>query len=383
MHTCKKFTTFARKLAIVSIQTHMKVKHFSIMLAAAAVLASCTKLPEEQHTSFETLTLSRQTVTAPMSWSAAIRGKGDVSIVSRSTGTLDAICVKDGQRVKKGDVLFLIDSRRAENALVHAKADLQTAIANRENAKLEAESNKELADKGIISDYLLRKSLNNLQSAEAQVAQAMAAVRDAELQLDYCTIKSPVNGLVGNVLPRVGDVISEGMMLTRVAGVSEMEASFSITESQVHAMVSELGSLNEVVKIAPPLTFRFKDGSEYKHKGRITSLSGMVDQQTGSVTCYVTFPNPESELFSGMQGSVVMPVEWENVMLVPLTAIVRIQDKTLVYKVGADSLATSAIVEIDELGDGVRAAILSGAEVGETIVAKGAANVHEGQQVLF
>lgn len=78
-----------------------------------------------------------------------------------------------------------------------------------------------------------------------------------------------------------------------------------------------------------------------------------------------------------------MPVEWENVMLVPLTAIVRIQDKTLVYKVGADSLATSAIVEIDELGDGVRAAILSGAEVGETIVAKGAANVHEGQQVLF
>lgn len=361
------------------------MKKISLVLITSilCVLAGCVKLPEEQHTSYETLTLHRETVTAPMSWSAAIQGKGDVSIVSRCTGTLNAIEVKDGQHVRKGDVLFLIDSRSAENALVHAKADLATALANRDNAKIEAESNKELADKGIISEYLLRKSLNILQSAEAQVAQAHAAVRDAELRLDYCTIKSPVDGLVGNVLPHVGDVISEGSTLTHVAGVSEMEASFSITESQVHAMISELGSLDKLVKIAPPLTFRFKDGSEYSEKGHITSLSGIVDQQTGSVTCYVTFPNPKGELFSGMQGSVVMPVEWENVMLVPLTAIVRIQNKAIVYKVGADSLATSAIVEIDELGDGQHAVLLSGAEVGETIVAKGAANVHEGQQVLY
>lgn len=347
------------------------------------VLSGCVKLPEEQHTSYETITLKRETVTAPLTWSAAIRGKGDVSIVSRCTGTLNEIKVKDGERVKKGDVLFLIDSRIAENALVHAQADLQTAIANRDNARLEAESNKELADQGIISDYLLRKSLNVLQSAEAQVAQANAAVRDAELRLDYCTIKSPVDGLVGNIIPHVGDVIAEGTMLTRVAGVSEMEASFSLTESQVHAIVSELGSLENVLKIVPPLTLRFKDGSEYSEKGKITSFSGMVDQQTGSVTCYATFPNPKGELFSGMQGTIVMPVEWEDVMLVPLTSIVRIQNKALVYKVGADSLATGAIVEIEELGDGERAVILSGAEVGETIVAKGAANVHEGQQVLY
>lgn len=347
------------------------------------VLSGCVKLPEEQHTSYETITLKRETVTAPLTWSAAIRGTGDVSIVSRCTGTLNEIKVKDGERVKKGDVLFLIDSRIAENALVHAQADLQTAIANRDNARLEAESNKELADQGIISDYLLRKSLNVLQSAEAQVAQANAVVRDAELRLDYCTIKSPVDGLVGNIIPHVGDVIAEGTMLTRVAGVSEMEVSFSLTESQVHAIVSELGSLENVLKIVPPLTLRFKDGSEYSEKGKITSFSGMVDQQTGSVTCYATFPNPKGELFSGMQGTIVMPVEWEDVMLVPLTSIVRIQNKALVYKVGADSLATGAIVEIEELGDGERAVILSGAEVGETIVAKGAANVHEGQQVLY
>ena len=368
--------------SIKNIRT-MKKNLILLSLLSVCVLSGCVKMPEEQHTSYETITLSRENVTAPVSWSAAIRGTGDVSIVSRCTGTLNAIKVKDGQRVRKGDVLFLIDSRSAQNALVHAQADLQTAIANRENAQLEAKSNKELAQQGIISDYLLRKSLNILQSAEAQVAQARAAVRDAELRLDYCTIKSPVDGLVGNVIPHVGDVINEGVTLTHIAGVSEMEASFSLTESQIHSLVSEFGSLDKVIKIAPPVTLRFKDGSEYKHKGKITSLSGMVDQQTGSVTCYVTFPNPDSELFSGMQGTIVMPFEWENAMLVPLTSIVRIQDKTLVYKVGADSLATSAIVEIEELGDGVRAVILSGAEVGEKIVAKGAANVHDGQQVLW
>ena len=361
----------------------MKKGIFLSFALVVCVLAGCVKMPEEQHTSYETLTLSRETVTAPVSWSAALRGRGDVSIVSRCTGTLDAIKVKDGQRVKKGDVLFLIDSRSAQNVLAHTRADLQTALANLENAKLEAESNKDLAEKGIISDYLLRRSLNTLQSAEAQVSQAEAAVRDAELKLAYCTIKSPVDGLVGNILPHVGDVINEGMMLTRVAGVSEMEASFSLTESQVHAVVSEMGSLEAAMRVLPALTLRFKDGSEYSEHGKITSFSGMVDQQTGSVTCYATFPNPKGELFSGMQGTVVMPLEWADVMLVPLTAIVRIQNKALVYKVGRDSLATSAIVEIEELGDGVRAVILSGAEVGETIVAKGAANVHDGQQVLF
>ena len=361
----------------------MKKLPLLLSILFVCLFTGCVKEPEAQHTSYETITLSRENVTAPVSWSAAIRGKGDVSIVSRCTGTLNEIRVKDGQRVKKGDVLFLIDSRSAENALVHAQADLQTAIANRDNAKLEAESNKELAEQGIISDYLLRKSLNTLQSAEAQVSQASAAVRDAELRLDYCTIKSPVDGLVGNVLPRVGDVIAEGTTLTRVAGVSEMEASFSLTESQIHALVSEFGNLEEVIKIAPPVILRYKDGSEYQEKGKITSFSGIVDQRTGSVSCYVTFPNPKGELFSGMQGTIVMPFEWQNAMLVPLTSVVRIQNKVMVYKVGADSLAHSAIVEIEELGDGVRAAILSGAEVGETIVAKGAANVHENDRVIW
>ncbi len=353
------------------------------LMVIVFLMSSCAKMPEEQHTSFETITLAKETVTAPVSWSAAIRGTGDVSIVAKRSGTIKEIRVKDGQRVKKGDMLFVFDTERVMNQLTQAKADLKTAIANCENARLEAESNKDLYEKGIISDYLLRKSQNLLQSAEAQVAQAEAAVKEAELNVNDCILKSPVEGLVGDIGPHVGDRVEIGTMLTRIAGVDKMEATFSLTESQVHALVQELGSLDKVLQIAPPMTLRLKEGSEYAHKGRITSLSGMVDQQTGSVTCYVTFPNPEGELFSGMQGTVVMPLEWEDVILIPLTAVVRIQDKTLVYKVGADSLATSAMVTIEEIGDGLNAVLLSGAEVGERIITKGAANVHENDRVIW
>ena len=141
-------------------------------------------------------------MTAPLRWSAAIKGAGDVSIVSRCTGTLDAIKVKNGQRVKAGDVLFLIDSRSAVNSLEHAKADMQTAIAQRDNARLEAESNHELASRGIISDYLLRTSLNALQSAEAQVAELV----DAYVSGAYaarCAGSSPVLGTKAQVVKLV------------------------------------------------------------------------------------------------------------------------------------------------------------------------------------
>ncbi len=361
----------------------MKRLNLGILIVLVMGMSSCVSMPEEQHTSYETCTLSRQTVTVPMTWSSTVKGTGDVSIVARRTETLMAKKVTDGQHVKAGDVLFLLDTHKAQNVLEHARADLLSAIADRDNAKLEAESNKELAEKGIIGEYMLRVSENALQAAEARVAQAQAAVRDAELDLSYCTITSPVDGLVGDIFPHVGDVIAEGIVLTHVAGVSQMRASFSLTESQVHALTQEIGSLDQIIKIAPPMTFRFKDGSEYSHKGQITSVSGMVDRKTGSVTCYVTFPNPDGELFSGMQGTLVMPLEWQDVMLIPLSAVVRIQNKSLVYKVGKDSLATGVIVEIEELGDGKNAVIMSGAEVGETIVAKGVANVHEKDRVIY
>jgi len=133
----------------------------------------------------------------------------------------------------------------------------------------------------------------------------------------------------------------------------------------------------------PDVTFVMKNGTEYPYKGRITSLTGMVDAATGSLGAKATFPNPEGHLFSGIQGTVVMPYSVTDVIVVPQVAVVKLQDKQMVYKVQADSTATAIDVTTEDIGNGQDFIVRSGLNVGDKIVTIGANNVREGQQVLF
>ena len=126
-----------------------------------------------------------------------------------------------------------------------------------------------------------------------------------------------------------------------------------------------------------------KNGTEYPHKGRITSLTGVVDAATGSLACKASFPNPDGHLFSGIQGTVVLPVHHEDVIVIPQNAVVRLQDKSLVYKVRPDSTATAITVTVSSTGNGKDVIVNSGLNVGDRIVTDGANNVQEGQRVLY
>lgn len=359
------------------------MKKSCIFLFALGLMTGCVSVPQETHTSFETITISQQTVTAPSRWSAVIRGKKDVNVCPRVGGNITEIYVVEGQAVKAGQLLFCIDDAHQRIALQHAKANLQAAQASEKNAAIEYESHQRLRERGIISEYLLRSAENNWHTAEAQVAQARAQVADAEVGMGHCRITSPVDGVVGDLPYHIGDQVAAGTVMTTVAGNEEMQVTFSLTETQVRGVVEEVGSLEKAIPYLPELTLLFKDGKEYDEKGKVTSFSGLVDQRTGAVTCYATFPNPKGVLFSGMQGTIVMPFEYPNAIVIPLSAIVRLQDKTMVYRVEKDSTATSVLVEIEELGDGKNAVLLNGITPGEQIIAKGAANVHDGQQVIY
>ncbi|MBQ5408651.1 MAG: efflux RND transporter periplasmic adaptor subunit, partial [Muribaculaceae bacterium] len=108
-----------------------------------------------------------------------------------------------------------------------------------------------------------------------------------------------------------------------------------------------------------------------------------VDAATGSLSCKATFANPEGLLYSGIQGTVMLPFSQTNVMVIPQAAVVRLQDKALVYKVKADSTATAITVSIDDTGNGKDFIVTSGLNVGDRIVTVGANNLEEGQKVLF
>lgn len=364
------------------------VKTMAVALATLTVaLGSCNvNMPKEVPSSFETMTVKKSDIEVPYKFSARMKGQNDVTITPQVSGQLMKIAVSEGQQVKKGQVLFVIDSRNAQLELEAAQANLQAALAQENSAKLEYESNKNLFEKKIVSSYMLNNSENSYKQAQASVSQARAAVNRAKVNLGFCTITASQPGIIGEIPVRTGDQVSPMTQLTMLSGNTTMYAEFSVTEAIVEAMVKEGMKANEVEKYIanlPPATFVMKNGTEYPHKGRVVSLTGVVNSETGSLTSKVSFPNPDGHLYSGIQGTIVMPFAERSVIVVPQYAVVRLQDKAQVYKVKADSTATAIEVTTEDTGNGKDFIVTSGLNEGDQIVTTGANNVTEGQKVLF
>ena len=361
---------------------------WAAMISTAVVgLAACgVNLPKETQSSFETMTVTKSDIELPYKFSARMKGKNDVTVTPQVSGQLTKICVAEGQQVKKGQTLFIIDQRNAQLELEAAQANLQAAQAAENSAKLEYESNKNLFEKKIVSSYMLSNSENAYKQAQASVSQARAAVNRAKVNLGFCTITATVSGIIGEIPVRTGDQVSPGMQLTMLSGNTTMDAEISVTEALVESMVQEGVKAADIEKLLanlPPATFVMKNGTEYPHEGRVVSLTGIVNAATGSLTAKVSFPNPDGHLYSGIQGTVVINFAEKDVIVVPQNAVVRLQDKSQVYKVKADSTATAIEVTTADTGNGKDFIITSGLNVGDKIVTTGANNVTEGQRVLF
>ncbi|MBQ6723538.1 MAG: efflux RND transporter periplasmic adaptor subunit [Paludibacteraceae bacterium] len=359
----------------------MKSKHLYLLAVVMGLAACGTDIPKTVQTSYQTLTISKSDVTIPLKYSATLKGTSDVTIKPQVSGQLMEVCITEGQQVKKGDVLFRIDSRNAELELESAEANLLAAQAQESSAKLEFESNTNLFSKGIVSKYVLDNAENTYKQAQASVAQYRATANRARVNLSYCTITAPVDGVIGSIPVFAGDQVSAGTYLTMVSGNAKMYAEFSVSESVLEERAN--GEIDDSLENFPDVTFLFKSGTEYNKKGRITSITGTVDRTTGALTCKATFPNPNGVLYSGIQGTVVIPFDVQDVIVVPQNAIVRLQNKSLAYKVGADSCVYSAIVETVGIGSDRDIVVMKGLEPGDVIVTEGANNLVEGQRVLF
>jgi membrane fusion protein (multidrug efflux system) len=359
------------------------------VVALAAVVGGLTscggEMPQIEQTSYETVTIQKQDITIPVKFSAKLKGETDVTITPQVSGQLTRICVTEGDQVKKGQVLFIIDQRDAQLELESAQANLQAALAQEASAKIEYESNKNLYDKKIVSKYTLDTSENSYNQAKASVAQYRAQVNRAKVNLGYCTITAPVTGSIGEITVRAGDQVSPSTYLTTVSGNANMDAEFSLPETFLSMMLSEgfTTDPNKLSKLSPEIGFIMKNGTEYDHKGKITRATGMVNASTGTISLKATFPNPKGQLYSGMQGNIVIPLQEQGVMVIPQEAVVKLQDKQQVYKVQPDSTATAIEVTTQDIYDGEHYIALTGLNEGDQIVTVGANNLHEGQKVLF
>ena len=317
-------------------------------------LVSCgLDMPKETQSSFETMTVEKSDIELPYKFSAKMKGQNDVTVTPQVSGQVSGqlmkICVSEGQQVKQGQTLFIIDQRNAQLELEAAQANLQAALAQENSAKLEFESNKNLFDKKIVSSYMLNNSENAYKQAQAAVAQARSAVNRAKVNLGFCTITASVSGVIGEIPVRAGDQVSPATQLTILSGNTSMYAEISVTEAIIESMVKEgvkATDLEKHLAKLPDATFIMKSGTEYPHKGRVASLTGVVNSATGSLTAKVSFPNPSGHLYSGIQGTVVMNFAEKGVIIVPQNAVVRLQDKSQVYIVKADSTASATDVTV-------------------------------------
>ena len=362
----------------------MKKKQLFV-LAAVLAMAGCRHQgvqDEAPAKDYETMTVSRQDITLEQSYPAQIEGRQSVKIIPRVEGYLSQICVKEGQRVKKGHVLFVIDQATYQAEVKAAEANVAVAKAGVETAQLNYDSRQMLRQKNIVSDYDLRTATVNLSMSKAQAQQAQAQLQSARTNLSYTVLRSPSDGVVGSLPFRVGDYVGPTMQgaLTTVADAQEMYVYFSLTEREVMSRIAEHGSLDKAVSAYPPVSLLTANGDTSSVKGRIESISGVVESGTGAVSARAVFANADGWLLSGSTGRLVIPHTMMQVIVIPQTATYEIQDKVYVYKV-VEGKAESALITVLPMNDGQNYVVISGLSVGDVIVAKGAGYVNEGQEI--
>lgn len=358
---------------------------FLTAIVGLAVLTSCGKKQQQQMPSavYKTVKVSTQTIQLDTEYSATIRGRQDIDVYPQVGGTLQKLCVTEGQTVKKGQTLFIIDQVPFQAALNTAEAALKAAEAQQATAELNYNSRKQLFDERVVSEFDMQTAHNALLSAKAAVAQAKAQVVNARNSLSYTVVKSPSDGVVGTLPYRQGALVGSSMPkpLTTVSDNSQMYVYFSLNESELLKLAREYGSIDSAVVNMPPVRLLLVDGSEYEEVGKVESVSGVVDRSTGSVQLRAVFNNPNKLLHSGSTGNVIIPATFENVIVVPAAATVQTQDKFKVFIVDENGIAHSQLITINEKDGGNEFIVTSGLKGGEEIVAEGAGMVKEGQDV--
>lgn len=368
---------------MMTMKENRKFMQWIGIIYCAFLTAACQQTPEtKSQANYSIMKVSTSDKEITTTYSATIRGRQDIDIYPQVSGTIQELCVAEGDNVKKGQTLFIIDQVPYKAALNTAEANVKSANAALATAQLNYDSNKELYDQKVVSNFTLKTSENNYMTAQAQLAQAEAERVNAKNNLSYTVVKSPSNGVVGTLPYRVGALVSPSIPqpLTTVSDNSTMYVYFSMTENQLLSLVRQYGSLDETLKQMPEIQLKLNDNSLYEQKGKIESISGVIDRQTGTVSVRAEFPNESRLLHSGASGSVLIPSIYKNCIIIPQEATVRHQDKVLTYKV-IDGKAVSTIIKVAEVNDGREYIVLEGLSVGDEIVSKGAGLLREGMQV--
>ncbi len=353
----------------------------AITLAALSALSSCGKNDQaaqmaammNQAPTLAVMTIEPSDIDLENQYPATIKGKTDIDVRPMVSGNIVAVHVDEGAHVSKGQLLFTIDQVPYQAAVEQAQAAVNVAQSAVHTAEISVESNRALRAKNIISEHAMQISENQLAQAKAQLAQAQAGLVNAKKNLSYTQVTAPSSGVVGSIPLRVGALASpSGQALTTVSDNSQVYAYFSLTERQILDLTeSGAKNLNAAIASMPAVELKLANGSIYPQKGKIATVSGIIDASTGASTVRALFDNTNGVLRSGSTGSVIIPEKFTNVIVIPQTATGEIQGNKYVMTVDKDNVLHQQTIQIAPLQDGKNYVVTAGLAVGDRIVTEG------------
>ncbi|MGM9780057.1 MAG: efflux RND transporter periplasmic adaptor subunit [Prevotella sp.] len=351
----------------------MNNKVLSLLIAAALMFSCSRKNPQQESIRYKTKTVEASDVNVVSNYSARLEGQQTVEVRPEVGGLIKKICIHEGDKVKRGQVLFVINPVPYRAAYDEASANVKSAEAQLATAQLTMENTEALWQHKVVGDYELKTARNALAAARASLAQAKAKAVSAAEDLDHTEVKSPVDGVAGMIAYRVGALVSSSIQspLVTVTDDSRIYAYFSLTESQVTDMAAKYGSMDSFVKNAPAVTLKMAGGKDYPTKGRISAVSGIVTEGTGAITMRADFDNPDRLLRGGGSATVCVPNKRSGCLVIPQGATYELQNKTFAYKI-VDGKPQSTQVVVTRLNNGTDYIVESGLKSGDVIISEGA-----------
>ncbi len=315
-------------------------------------------------------------------WVGTMNGIQNAQVRARETGYLQTIAYQQGGYVKKGDLLFEIDPRPFQAALDQAKGQLAEAKATMLGVELDAKRAKELFAGKVISEQEYTNKTQEYQTKLAAVSAAQAAVDDAQLNLNYTKIVSPLDGIAGQQEAQIGDLVGTGSntVLTTVSQIDPIWCYFPISEQSYWEFADRLKEMMAVPEEKRPekVELILPDGSIYAHKGKFAFVDRQVDLKTGTIQIAVTFPNPELTLRPGQYATARAEIGTiPNALLIPHRAISELQGGVQVGIVNADGKAEIRAVTIGQVY-GPLIVIKDGLKLGEKVIVEGFQKIRQG-----
>lgn len=367
----------------------MKTTTVYTLLLTSLFLASCRPAhdqgQQDHPQEFPVLQLQPQKTTLSIEYPAILQGEQTVEIRSKVDGYVEQVYVTEGTNVNKGQPLFKIDANSYQQEVNNKKAAVLAAEANLETASIQTQRTKTLVERKIVNSFELTSAANIERVKRAELNQAKADLSSAKSKLAYTNIVSPITGVVGSLPYKIGSLVSSTSetALTTIANTKRIYAYFSLSQQQLASFLNkyEGQKINDKFKNMPEVSLIMADGATYPVKGRIETLSGVLNASTGSANFKAVFPNPEARLWSGASATLSIPTPLNSALMVPKKSAFELQGKYFVFTVDAENTVHNTAIDIMETTTEQDYVVTKGLKAGEKIITEGLGNLKDGMKI--